>query len=269
MNKKCIYPEKNSLLKEEPYSGFLSAPTEKTEKTHKRVSFCDLARRPLRKKRQSALLAPFKRGSLTVEAAFALPLMFFTIICIISIMGVYTKTLDTMVSLRSSAETAAAAASVTDGEIWIDLPGKARHTPFFIPANTGGFNVSCKGLARAWTGRSPEDAVKGSGSQKEYVYVAENASVYHTSSECTHIDLSIHQIASSDVGSIRNTDGGKYHACERCAANPSAFGTLYITDHGDRYHTSIECSGLKRTVKMVEKSEAEDLRQCSRCSLRH
>ena len=44
-------------------------------------------------------------------------------------------------------------------------------------------------------------------------------------------------------------------------------GTVFITDYGNRYHTSLNCGELKRTVRSVTLPEAEEagLRACKKC----
>lgn len=56
-----------------------------------------------------------------------------------------------------------------------------------------------------------------------------------------------------------------YPACERCGDMGGL--TYYVTESGGCYHKSLSCSGLKRTVEMMERSEAEakGLFACSRC----
>ena len=43
---------------------------------------------------------------------------------------------------------------------------------------------------------------------------------------------------------------------------------LYVTSDGDRYHNSLACPGLKRSVRSIPKSEAlgKGLRPCGRCA---
>lgn len=121
---------------------------------------------------------------------------------------------------------------------------------------------------RAWTGRDGN----GSGTQEkggeesekeETVYVTETGTVYHKDENCTHIKLSIQTVSREQAKSLRNKSGGKYHACERCGGG--AGGQVYITDYGDRYHSSLGCSGLKRSVLSVPVSEVKDWRACSKC----
>lgn len=138
-------------------------------------------------------------------------------------------------------------------------------TPFGLAKLPGNFFIQ-RARVRAWTGRSVSEG-EGSGeggTDGEYVYVTETGTVYHDDPECTHLKLSIRLVDSGSLSSLRNNDGGKYHACELCGeASPK--GMVYITDEGNRYHSSLSCSGLKRTVRQVSKSEIGDLRACSRC----
>lgn len=120
---------------------------------------------------------------------------------------------------------------------------------------------------RAWTGYAvsgegePEEAETA---ETEYVYVAENAEVYHLSRNCTHIRLTIGECQAGEVAALRNEAGGRYSACERCVTTGA--GVLYITPAGDRYHQRIDCSGLTRTIQRIARAEAERrYRLCSRC----
>ena len=56
-----------------------------------------------------------------------------------------------------------------------------------------------------------------------------------------------------------------YTACRLCGGEPGLFSYYYVTEEGERYHTSLSCSGLKRTVYLVRLSEAEGRTACSRC----
>ena len=96
----------------------------------------------------------------------------------------------------------------------------------------------------------------------EMVYVTEYESVYHTSESCTHLDLSVHRGIKTQVEQKRNEYGGKYHVCERCGGDSAL---VYYTEKGDCYHSQASCSGLKRTVRLVKKSEIQAYIQCERC----
>lgn len=117
---------------------------------------------------------------------------------------------------------------------------------------------------RAWVGKDGLDSKNKE--DEEIVYLAQNGSVYHLYSDCSHIKLSIKTVNSSQISGIRNSNGGKYHPCERC--KPSLTGSVYITSDGDRYHSVSNCSGIKRSVKEVHKSDVQGMNVCKRCSAR-
>ncbi len=98
----------------------------------------------------------------------------------------------------------------------------------------------------------------------DYVYVTETGGVYHEDSECTHLRLSVRAVDIGALDTLRNSSGAIYHNCERCARSPGS-STVYITEEGNRYHNSISCSGLKRTVRQVSRKELNGMRVCSRC----
>jgi len=112
-----------------------------------------------------------------------------------------------------------------------------------------------------WTGYV--NGLSGEGIS-EYVYMTKNGTVYHRSRECSHIRLKIEAINRNDLKALRNTGGGRYKKCEYC--NPkSADMRLYITEDGDRYHNTLSCPGLKRTILRVKLSDIDGVRPCSRC----
>ena len=132
-----------------------------------------------------------------------------------------------------------------------------------LPAN---FFIQ-RARVRAWTGRIPAGEGGGSGNGEmgdDYVYVTETGGVYHEDSECTHLRLSVRAVDIGALDTLRNSSGAIYHNCERCARSPGS-STVFITEEGNRYHNSISCSGLKRTVRQVSRKELNGMRVCSRC----
>lgn len=138
-------------------------------------------------------------------------------------------------------------------------------SPFGIVKLPGNFFLQ-RARVRAWTGRilPKEDGGDEGGADEGYVYVTETGTVYHDDPDCTHLKLSIRLVDAGSLASLRNNDGGKYHACEKCG-DPSPQGMVYVTNEGNRYHNSLNCSGLKRTVRQVSKDEIGSLRACSKC----
>lgn len=118
-----------------------------------------------------------------------------------------------------------------------------------------------KSSARKWIGNQ---GCIGS-AEDSWVYVAETGTVYHSSRHCTHLELSIREISSLELPSQRNSSGGRYSPCLHCALKGKMPGVIYITTEGNCYHYSLSCSGLKRTVYMIKKSQVGDRRPCSKC----
>lgn len=122
-----------------------------------------------------------------------------------------------------------------------------------------------RGRVRAWTGRRPVTA-NGEVSKEEeteMVYVTANGSVYHTNSNCTHIRVSARTADVHSMASRRNESGEKYYPCSCYQEHTSA--TVYYTKYGNRYHSSQNCSSLKRTVRKVALSSLEGMKPCSKC----
>lgn len=115
--------------------------------------------------------------------------------------------------------------------------------------------------SRKWIGT---DAA--SSEEDAYVYVTEYGTVYHLTKNCKYMDLSIQTANAAEIVTLRNINGHKYYACERCVAKNSEYEIVYITDYGECFHGSLQCSGLKRTVSLVQKSEVSDKKLCSKCA---
>lgn len=104
--------------------------------------------------------------------------------------------------------------------------------------------------------------------EKDMVYIAETGKVYHLYSDCSHLKLSITKVQFQEVEHLRNSSGGKYKSCQNCVndTNIGALTFIYITTTGDRYHTTDQCSGLKRTVTQIEKKDLPPgYNVCKRC----
>ncbi len=109
-----------------------------------------------------------------------------------------------------------------------------------------------------------EDDSEDAEEAEETVYKTQTGTVYHTKLTCPSLKLNISEIRSSDVGTKRNDNGGRYYPCEKCASG-NLPENIFITTDGDRYHYKINCSGLKRTIIEIKRSEIGDLRPCKRC----
>ncbi len=124
------------------------------------------------------------------------------------------------------------------------------------------FQIVQEAKCRKWTGyQTGQDEKEDDG----WLYYTEHGTVYHASRGCTYLDLSIRGVTYAQAAAARNKSGGKYHKCERCGNAGPGHGMVYITNYGDRYHSSLTCSGIKRSVYMIRKSEAVDKKMCSKC----
>lgn len=144
-----------------------------------------------------------------------------------------------------------------DVEIPIGFPGMTR------------FHFVQRSRKRAWTGRQEETDSGAAGENEEMVYVTETGTVYHLYDDCTHIRLSVQDVEGGQVDQLRNGSGGKYKPCEKCCGGEDAETTVYITKEGNRFHSTLGCSGLKRQVRSITKKEAEEsMSLCGRCGAR-
>ena len=110
---------------------------------------------------------------------------------------------------------------------------------------------------RAYVGFKSDDTDEDIEDDATTVYVAENESVYHVDSNCSHLNISVFTREKNQA----QTDG--YSSCEICG---SRCGDLvYVTEDGEKYHSTKSCSGLKRTIYQISIEDVGNLSCCSRC----
>lgn len=126
--------------------------------------------------------------------------------------------------------------------------------------NVTGVSIVQNSCCRKWTGKYSNQS-----EQDIYVYYTDSGTVYHLTTSCTYLDLSIHGIEKAKIQGSRNKNGAKYSACTYCAAKKSTSNIYFITDYGTKYHSTCACKNLKRTVHMVKKSEVGGMPACSKC----
>ena len=126
------------------------------------------------------------------------------------------------------------------------------------------FRMANRYYAHIWNGYGIPDNPEESEKELDVVYVTENGEVYHEDKNCTHLKLSVREVSRTEAENAVNQWGKSYSSCEVCKPGSLGF-TLYITEQGDRYHIDKNCSGLKRTVFSILRSEAVNYRPCSRC----
>lgn len=244
-----------------------------------------------------------KSASVTIEAAFGIPLFLFAVLCLIWLIELQSIRFSIANAAQNAAKSAAEDTAVIPVlNVWklksdiVDLIGEERLDRSivkggkdgiscmgsYVSPDTGEMNikVTCKiqlpvpvigqPLAEieqvfklsAWTGyMSGEKGADG----ENIVYVTDSGIVYHEDYQCSHLRLSIRAVDFNEIQELRNDGGGRYHACEKCVYRP-AMGRVYITDTGDRYHNSLTCSGIKRTIHAVKRTEVKGMGGCSRCT---
>lgn len=149
-------------------------------------------------------------------------------------------------------------------EEMIDIIASYRVRPFIKVIGFPDFTMENRYYGRAWTGYDVEDGKSGANKEEPIVYVADTGVVYHVTRNCTYLCPSIEMISIAMKEGARNESGEKYYGCERCGNNGMQ-PILYITLQGNRYHSSLQCSGLKRTIYSIHLSEVGGKGQCSKC----
>lgn len=123
---------------------------------------------------------------------------------------------------------------------------------------------------RAFTGYKPPKYLKdkeGENGEDKIVYITRTGTVYHLRRDCTYLKFNISNCILSEVGDKRNDNGGKYYKCESCIGKGklNQSDTVYITSDGTRYHSSLSCSRLKRSIIEILLSKVKNRAPCSRC----
>ena len=124
-----------------------------------------------------------------------------------------------------------------------------------------GLMLQEKVCVKKWTGYDPN-----SGNKENMVYMTQFGEVYHTDRDCSYLNPSIRVVTKAQLSGERSQDGGIYKKCPLCGKEAGT--VVYITDYGEVYHSSLTCSGLKRTVYCVPEEESEK-KACSKCGGNH
>lgn len=122
-----------------------------------------------------------------------------------------------------------------------------------------GVHISQCSASRKWTGDREQ------WNSTDYVYITEHGTVYHEWRNCKYLDLSIRMVEYAEIEHLRNESEHKYSACNQCVAKNKTGLQVYITNYGTSYHSSLSCSGLKRTVYLIPKSDVGNKGPCSKC----
>lgn len=222
-----------------------------------KVSFCALS---------------VKQASLTLETAMVLPLFLLGMMTMISFMDLYrTQTVHLSRLCQNTMQAGMYAYGTSgNGPQELTVPDVYSYEPFggLLPLHKIWIYNQVK--VHTWTGRDASSWDIGDEDKvEEMVLVTASGGVCHLDENCSYLKLSISSVSGSTVSSLRNENGEKYHACEICSRNQQPSGTVYITRDGNRYHNQPDCSGLKRTVRLVCRSDVPEMSFCSRCGHSH
>ncbi len=241
------------------------------------------------------------KGSITVEAALAVPMFFFAIVTILYLFEMAAIQTTVRSGLQYAGKKAAKEACLTKTiipasieEDVINAIGNDRLSRTIIIGGSSGINCEkswmsprtgigtlkaeyrvklpisffgtlsrkCEVSMKIKSWVGYEKEVLGGDSQ-DIVYITETGIVYHKNYHCIYLDLSIHAVLAADLEDTRNESGGRYRPCSIC--HPSNSGQVYIANYGDRYHGNMFCSGIKRTIYSVPLSEVMGKGACSKC----
>ncbi len=245
----------------------------------------------------------WKRAVLTIEASFGIPLFLFAALCLIWLTEIQSIRICVAGAAQNAAKSAAEDTAVipvlntikmksdivsligeeriersilkggssgiscwksyvspTTGEMHVNVEYEIK-----LPLSVFG-NISAK-LGEKFTVSSWNGYLSGEtdGEDAQTVYITDNSSVFHEDYQCSYLHLTIRFVPSEELEAMRNFGGAKYYPCEKCVMGEAMAG-VYITEDGRRYHNSLSCSGLKRTIHAVSRSDVSGLGGCSRCS---
>ena len=148
----------------------------------------------------------------------------------------------------------------------VELTADYRAGPLIAFPGYGTISLQSRYCGHAWVGYEigGTSAQAPGEEEEETVYVTPTGRVYHRDDGCTYLMPRLTAVSASQIGAERNDSGGRYYACETC--RPARSGTLYITEYGNRYHSSPGCSSIKRTIREVKLSEVVGrMPPCSKC----
>lgn len=244
---------------------------------------------------------PGLKGSMTMEAALTVPVFLFAVLCLIYLLEIQAIGFRVQAAAQEAGKQAAEDMAVLPvlnpynlQKDLVENIGSERLEQSIIEGGSGGIqcwtsyyntvheeiiiNVNYKiklpvpgflNLAikknvqlkiKTWTGKAEQTASE----EEEIVYVTDTGIVYHEDYQCAYLQLSITFVPSSSLIDIRNESGGIYQPCEKCVHGQSMAG-VYITKYGTKYHNSLSCSGVKRSIRAIKKSEVFGMGGCTKC----
>ena len=151
--------------------------------------------------------------------------------------------------------------TVSNEEIRLEQVKKIESlSPLF---NVGKYEIYTRCIVKPWTGYDVTSEYQGD-KEEQIVYITEYGRVYHKSRNCTYLALSIQGISYQNIKEKRNQAKEKYEACYYCK-NQGFAAIVYVTEYGNKYHTTTKCQGLKRSIESIPLSEIKEKECCKKC----
>ena len=242
-------------------------------------------------------------GTITLEASIATAIFFFGTLCLIGIFEIMVMRIEVKSALHAVAKEVAVNVCVRPEipisemeEKLVEIIGKERLERSLVVGGSKGFD--CSNSKKYWDTTIMELSVryrmeipilmfrvplilkeevirvkgwtgyeeKMSDSVETFmVYVTDYGEVYHKDKSCTYLELSVKVSTKEEVKEVRNQSGAKYKECSKCKENRDDKQSRYITDYGEKYHFSLDCKGLKRTIYAMPLSDIKGMGGCSKC----
>lgn len=99
---------------------------------------------------------------------------------------------------------------------------------------------------------------------EDIVYMTEYGSVYHISKTCVYLNVMLKSIFVSEIEQMRNNIGQPYTECSKCKTQQKT-AQVYISLGGNKYHWSLQCPAVKRTIIEKKKNEIKGIPICHKC----
>ncbi len=219
-------------------------------------------------KRTFSLASSEQQASMCLEASLSFSFFLLFLVNIFSIIFLFMVYTEELATLQQQGKKLAAYAFVTEGiletkeeKICLQKIRKVESPFVLLAAPDCRLHIKC--VVKPWTGYDVTKE-KSRKEEEQIVYMTEYGTVYHKNRSCTHLSLSIQAVSYTGIDEKRNEAGECYGSCEYCGEN-GIVTVVFITDHGNRYHTTCKCPGLKRSVKSLPISEVEGVNPCKKC----
>lgn len=207
-----------------------------------------------------------KSGSMAVEAALVMPLFMFAMLNLNSLMDLYDLSIKNSFKVYEEVRVATAGANfLAQADISFDKDVTLFELYEGKPAIgiLGYKNIPLVSIftAKPWNGYHIDE--KKLEEDVDTVFVTPTGDAYHSTDNCPYLKLSLEMVGRAEAHDRRNADGEKYKPCKSCGGGMG--DSVFITEYGNQYHTSLECSALKRTIIEVSADDTGGRHACPKC----